>query len=244
MFETDDNAMGFRRSEGSFVVAYKLPQTAFQERAEQYLVGCGMPKSAWLAWSNMHINPLAAIAHYYTSEMALLALAICMITGMHLDFSTNFWLVTAPWMVYILINITIAVGFWRCGPEFVEVKGYDLLLLAATLGCFPLLYVGYIAQVSAVPWNNRVLFMCVHVVAIWLASQTLLAGKVKGEHPAQPRTSILKPVLRATVNTMLLWDALTDLVVFKSLLHQVCVHILTLSLLLCSCDVAHIVCCF
>lgn len=63
------------------------------------------------------------------------------------------------------------------------------------------------------------LVSCVNVAAI-LINSLCMAERIKGEHPAVPRTTIFKPVVQSTVNTMLLWDALTDLSVFKSPLEQ------------------------
>lgn len=124
---------------------------------------------------NAH-QPVVAIPHCYASEIGLHVLSVCTVTGMHLENSLNFWLVTLPLIMFTLVCFATDIGFWKRGPDFVNVKLYPPLLLTLAVLVLPVLYVGYLGPISAVPWNNSVLLMCVNLAAIWMYAQTGLAG--------------------------------------------------------------------
>lgn len=226
LFSTaEDNSRLCEHGNGKCVGICDLPNgevraVAFQTRAKMLFLRCGMPESAWQDWGKMHVSPLVAIAHFYIFQILLHAIEIYMVTGMHLDNSIYFWGVTLPYILHAALSV-VADGYgWIYGPSFVHRKIYPPLFFLTVVSSLPLYYVAYLGPESAVPWNNRFYFACVHVVCIWFATQTMVAGKVKGMHPAEPRTSILGPAVQATMSTMLLWDAITDITVLKSLVEQ------------------------
>ena len=82
-------------------------------------------------------------------------------------------------------------------------------------------YLGYIGPQQTVPWNNRLQFLVVSSLSIAFVHLAAAAGGIPGEHPVEPRISIMRPVFRAVIQTLRVTDSLTDLSLIGELLTDV-----------------------
>lgn len=180
----------------------------------------GITDSAWDGWGQIHVQPSTAMGHFYVSEAGFNLAGSCLVSGVPINRLWN--MVAVPLMLTIITNVVIDVAFWRLGPNFVRTKAYALCIMVNFVGTFPLVYAGYLASLSWVPWNNRLHFVCVHAVMIFFANQSATAGKIVGEQPQEPRTTIMHPFLRATLRTLHFVDGLTDLSMILTFIEAVC----------------------
>jgi hypothetical protein len=186
-------------------------------QSRSWFLRLGMTSSGWEGWGKLHVNPHVAIAYFYSVELVQLVSGLYLITGVAFEH----YIVSIPWTVFIICNFIIYISFWRYGPMVAHHKLYPALLGTALIGMLPMLYVGYAGPLSTVPWNNRLHFVCASVPGAVFGTESASAGKVAGEHPPQPRHSIMMPVLRNTFKSILLADALTDLTLVRTMFEQV-----------------------
>lgn len=144
--------------------------------------------------------------------------------GLNFQNSLHFYIVAIPNLVILSLTFVASAFYWRLGPDFAHHKllqGIVAVIVPCTL---PMLYFGYLGDIEAVPWNDRLIFSLLNFLYLFFASQAGEAGANMGGHPLEPRTSIVTPCVQATINSILLWDALTDMSLIRILVAQVCVH--------------------
>ena len=198
-----------------------MPPDGTHNRAKAWCLRLGMSSSAWHAFGKMHVNPLTAIQHSVASDVGLSVFYAYTATGLPFNHSWVFYVVTCSHMINTIGVIGISCVFWRVGPALACHRLFPAIQALITLLSMPIHYAGYLGPLFAVPWHNRLKFVCVNAFSHFFVTQTCLAGKVQGEHPAEPRTSIIRPMLEGTIRTLQMVDALTDLSMIRTLIDVV-----------------------
>jgi hypothetical protein len=86
-----------------------------------------------------------------------------------------------------------------------------------------LAYCSFAGPLENMPFNGNI----IHVLAVYaviFSSGNIAnkAGMLFSEHPACPRTSMLKPMLQSVINTLRMIDNLTDISTIRIISLQVC----------------------
>ena len=109
-------------------------------------------------------------------------------------------------------------GWW--GPIAANYKLFQAVGMLSVLCSLPMLYGATWGPDATVPWHDRFHFICAHAV-MFFGLEACSAGGVTGEYPAEPRTSIMQPLCRSAVCARMVFDALSDLALSRSLLAAV-----------------------
>lgn len=181
----------------------------------------GMTSTAWEGWGTLHVKPHVAACYYFSATAAMQVAGTCCLIGMP-DFRA---LGPVSLLAFLVYGVLLGLAFWRYGPcVVVHNRLYPAaLLLYAILG-LPSMLMGYLGSSDMAPYGNKLLFIGLNTVGMFGASHMMAAGGSKGEHPAQPRASILWPCVRGTIRAVQVMDALTNLAVIRTLLDQACPH--------------------
>lgn len=191
-------------------------------RGRAWCLRLGMTSSSWEGWAQMHVHPLVAMQFYFLPTIGVLLNGVYLFTGLSMDTnSLLFYAVTLPHALSIPVGVVLNCAMFRFGPQVVFHRMYQPMVLFTVALGGPVWYVGYIGPQESVPWNNRFHFLVFGSAFMLLAHLSGAAGGIPGEHPAEPRTSICKPVLHATIQTLRLNDALTDLSLIAELVTEV-----------------------
>ena len=217
------------------VLSQKSPQQP--DHRTKFCLPLGMSACSWEGWSRMHVDPLMAIRYFFFCEAVHIATCAYTVTGLRIDSSLYCFLVTVPMMLFTSCNVCTYLAFWRLGPEIVHHKLYTMSSLLTMICIIPVVLLGYMGPETMVPWNSRVHFVCVNASGTVFAEQSAAAGKSPRQHPQEPRTSLLKPIIRSAVVSLLLVDALTDLSLIRSLFERVCSTSFPSSLFCCTASI-------
>lgn len=125
-----------------------------------------------------------------------------------------------PLLIFVVHGILTDLLLWRYGLDVQEHKLYHIQIAVSSIFLLPSVFLGYLGPIDAVPFQNRLYYLCWASFGTFCTSHLMAAGGSTGEHPAHPRTSILIPFLRATRRTVQLVDAFSDLAVIKTLFEQ------------------------
>lgn len=170
----------------------------------------GMSSSAWDGWAEQHVNPFVAIRYFFGSAALSRAAAAYICTGVR-GHDHMYYVVMVPLVFYVVVLTGADCCYWRWGPEIVHHKLYQTLMALASLCMLPTGYVGFWGPDATVPWNSRFYFICVDAVFTFFVLQAASAGGVPGEHPTEPRTSIMGPCTRSALQALMVLDAASDL---------------------------------
>jgi uncharacterized membrane protein YjjP (DUF1212 family) len=107
----------------------------------------------------------------------------------------------------------------------VHLKLYPAALFLVVVMRLPLFYMGFIGPIVTVPWQNRFKFVCINCLGMILIQLSGVAAGTPGEHPVEPRTSIIPSVSRAIVQGLRIVDSMTDLSLITELLAEVPLHL-------------------
>lgn len=197
---------------------------AYKTDAKRFYMSVGMSENALEGYAMMHVDPVTGLRYFWVCQVGLMAALLVGFAGMTFDGSRIFYILTIPYCGVYTLQLTATMCFWRFGPDFAHHKVLQSIMGALSLCLLPMLYFGYLGPIETVPWNDRLVFSFVTLLMFLFASQAGQAGANMGEHPLEPRTSIIAPVVQGTINTILLWDALTDIGIIRSLLQQARLH--------------------
>ena len=180
-----------------------------------------MTASAWDGWCKLHVNPFVAMGYLFGFLGLAIAFACYCAIGIQGDsFIENVATVMAG--IHTLILFAINLLFWRWGPGVARHKLYPLFLLSLVLAGLPLALLGSLGPEASVPWDSRIHFLIFS--SLWMSAglQSFAAGLVPGEHPAEPRTSIMEPFASCCVRAVMMTDLWSDLTLIRSLVRAVC----------------------
>lgn len=133
-------------------------------RAKAWCLRLGMTSSAWAGYSRMHVNPMTAVYHATVSDVGFAFTCVYLATGLPFNHSWAFYAVTIPHLIYLVGLICNVCTFWRIGPELACHRLYPAVQAFFTVMGLPLMCVGFIGPLLAVPWNNRLKFVCVFCI--------------------------------------------------------------------------------
>lgn len=184
-----------------------------------------MTASSWDGWAKMHVNPFVAMRFYFIPAACDILVKGFLISSLPMHISGLFYVATLPYVLHTLVNVAVAYIFFRYGPQIVFHRMFMPSILIALVPSLPVLYLGYIGPQHTVPWNNRLKFLVVSFMNFFAGHLAAAAGGLPGEHPVEPRTSIVKPVCRAIIQTFKVTDSLTDLSLIVELVAEVCLCI-------------------
>jgi hypothetical protein len=211
------------RTSFSTVVTVRQGLEALKIRAKgrAWCLRLGMTASSWDGWARLHVNPTIQMGVYFLTTGLYILSACYILTALPFNNSTQLYLVTVPFALHTFILFMATCLIWRLGPQFVQFKYYPILLLLILAGDLPMLYVGYIGPIVTVPWQNRLRFVCIHCIATVFLLSSAACGGVPGEHPVEPRTSIIPTLSGAVIQSLWASDSLTDLALITALLEEV-----------------------
>lgn len=189
-------------------------------QARQWCLRLGMTTAGFEQWAKLHVNPLVAACHFIGSLAALHLTVLWVLIGMANFRALYMYVSRIPLWIYFGYGVLFDVVAWRYGPGVVDHKLYPALLSLSTSLLLPSVILGYLGPLEAVPFHNRFYYICLSSVGVFCTTQSMTAGGSKGDHPLEPRTSILWPFVRGTVRAVQLVDAFTDLAVIKTLMEQ------------------------
>ena len=138
-----------------------------------------------------------------------------------MDRSMLYYVMTVPFLLYLVIYIGMMCAVFRMGLKIVLHRMYLLAWICVVVLPGPVMYVGYFGPQETVPWNNRLQFLAVSFIVLLCSYLGAAAGCIPGEHPSEPRTSITQPVHRAVIQSLRLTDSLTDFSFIRELLEEV-----------------------
>ena len=181
----------------------------------------GMSATAWDGWAQLHVNPYVAMGYYFVSTTLMTVTAAYMGTGIQGE--GHIYYVALVSLVFNIIVCTAAtIAFWRWGPAVAHHKLSQPALAIAGLCLTPMFYVGYLGPEATIPWHNGLQWLLVSGLHIFFFLQSASAGGMPVEHPAEPRTGIMEPVLGSALHALMMVDALSDLCLTRSLVEVVC----------------------
>ena len=180
-----------------------------------------MTASAWDGWCKLHINPFAAMGYLFGfSGLSKVFVCYCAVGIQGDDFIEN--VITVMAGIHIVFLLALDILFWRWGPGVVCHKLYPTLLLSLVLTGVPLMLLGSLGPEELVPWDSRIHFLIFSSLWMFMELQEGAAGLVPGEHPAEPRTSIMMPFATCCVRAVMMIDLWSDLTLIRSLVRAVC----------------------
>lgn len=184
---------------------------------KSFFIRLGMSESALEGWTKLHVNPVVALWYFWASQAGLLVVLLTIIAGMKFDNSVHLYIITIPFIAAFMLQLIADVFFWRLGPDFAHHKMLSGIMITLVACSLPMLLFGYLGAREVVPWNSRIMFSGQTLLMFFFASQAAQAGANGGEHPIQPRTSITMPVVQGLMESILVWDALVDIGLIRSL---------------------------
>lgn len=191
-------------------------------RGRAWCLRCGMKASSWDGWAKMHVNPFIAMHLYFLPMLCeVFVLRFYVLTSLPMHSSTLFYVMTLPYALHMIVGPAMCYAMFRVGPQVVFHRVYLLALLFVVLLSLPVAGVAYVGPLHIVPWNDRFHFLIVNSGSYLCVHLGAAAGGISGEHPSEPRTSIIQPIFRAVIQTIRLIDSLTDLSVIGELLTEV-----------------------
>ena len=198
----------------------------YNERGRAWCLRLGMSAGSWDGWAKMHANPLVAMCYFFLSYFLATSAMAYMCTGVRGE-GYMYFVVLVTFGCDVVVNSAVLALFWRWGPAVVHHKlfpaGPVFLALCGMPMCY-MCYVAFVGSEATVPWNDSLHCLSIMCSVVVFMLQASAAGLVPGEHPAEPRTSIREPIIRAAMLTLLFLDAFSDLEVIRSLLMAVCSH--------------------
>lgn len=206
----------------------------------------GMTNRAWEGWEKLHVKPHVAVCYYFSANAGVYASSIWIVIGSAKFRALYMYLCALPMLGFTVNGTLIVLFVWRHGPDVVHHKVYEFACLVCTVLSLPSCVLGYIGPIDAVPFHHRFFYICVSSIGMFATSHAMAAGGTSGEHPLQPRTSILRPFVRGTIRAAQLVDAFTDLAVITTLVEQACPHLLLMSNLYrcyCTCGLTALLVC-
>lgn len=206
-------------SENEFEISGTVPW-ACHARGREWCLRLGMTSSAWDGWCKLHTNPLVAMCYFFGFVVLTNAVSCVLAVGIQGNsfvekstiISTGFHLVMVKAIFFL---------FWRWGPGVSCQRLYLPLIFSCALSAMPLMLLGNLGPEALVPWGNRLHFLIGNCVWLLCGLQGFAAGIVPGEHPAEPRSSIMYPVARAFVQAILWTDFWSDASLIRSLMNAV-----------------------
>ena len=181
-----------------------------------------MTASSWEGWAELHVNPFVAMGYFYGFAALERAAAVYICTGVRGD-DHMFYVVIVPLVSFVVMGGTALDWFvWRRGPATVKHKLFQAFVVLSTLSSMPMLYVGNLGPEATVPWHDRFHILCATAIITFCGHQRCSAGLIPGEHPAEPRTSIMEPFCRSAIHALVVLDAVSDLALSRYLLTAVC----------------------
>lgn len=184
---------------------------------KSFYMRLGMSESALEGWSKLHVNPVVALWYFWASQAGLLVVLLTIIAGMKFEKAIHLYIITIPCIGSFVLQLIADMFFWRLGPGFAHHKMLTGIMITMLACGLPMLLFGYLGAREVVPWNSRIMFSGQSLLVFFFASQAAQAGANGGEHPIQPRTSITMPVVQGLMESILVWDALVDLGLIRSL---------------------------
>ena len=160
----------------------------------------------------MHVNPFIAMLFYFLSVIGDNLAKAYLVTCLPMHRSILYYALTLPYVLHMVTNLAFYCAMFRNGPQFVFHRMYLPIVLSGVVLSLP---------VHVVPWSNQLKVLIVRVATILFTHLTAAAGGLPGEHPVEPRTSIMKPVCRAVIQTLRVTDSLTDLSLIWELVAEV-----------------------
>ena len=195
----------------------------YNERGRAWCLRLGMSAGSWDGWAKMHANPLVAMCYFFLSYFLATSAMAYMCTGVRGE-GYMYFVVLVTFGCDVVVNSAVLALFWRWGPAVVHHKLFPAGPVFLALCGMPMCYVAFVGSEATVPWNDSLHCLSIMCSVVVFMLQASAAGLVPGEHPAEPRTSIREPIIRAAMLTLLFLDAFSDLEVIRSLLMAVCSH--------------------
>lgn len=136
------------------------------------------------------MNPFIGMAYYFVSAVASLVAKAYFASGMPMERSIYCYMLTIPFLLHMILSAATVCGIWVIGPQLAhEIFPAGILV---TVACFlPAHTAGFVGPLRAVPWGNRFKFVLVESLIFALEQQTAAAGGLSGEHPSEPRVTIV-----------------------------------------------------
>ena len=169
----------------------------------------------------MHVNPFVAMRFFFLPAACGTLMNAYIVTSLSMHMSTLCYVATLSHLLHVVVFLAMACAMFRLGPQAVLHRMYQVAMVCMAVLAWPMWYLGYIGPQQTVPWNNRLQFLVVSSLSIAFVHLAAAAGGIPGEHPVEPRISIMRPVFRAVIQTLRVTDSLTDLSLIGELLTDV-----------------------
>ena len=204
-------------------VRHGVAKLRYNERGRAWCLRLGMSAGSWDGWAKMHANPSVSMSYFFLSYSLATSAIAYMCTGVRGE-GHMYFVVLVPFGCDVVVNSAVLALFWWWGVVIAHHKLYPAVPAFLALCAMPMCYVAFLGSETTVPWNNS--FHCISIMCLvsFFMLRAAASGLVPGEHPAEPRTSIMEPIIRASTLTLLFLDAFSDLAVIRSLLVAVCSH--------------------
>jgi hypothetical protein len=147
-----------------------------------------------------------------------------------LSFITYFvGLLRSSWQPYLGVVAAVSnsskfVGtavFYIYGPLFARSKLFAFFTTVWLLPEIFLSALGFVGGQNTVPFQNRLVHACLLGLSMWLNNISGMLGASRDDHPLQPYSSFRCALISATVRTLHLMDAFTDMALVRMILAQV-----------------------
>ena len=126
-----------------------------------------------------------------------------------------------PYTISLILHVTHTVLLWRVGPAVTRSTLFLVSLPVYWGGQSTAAVWTFLGPLDSYPFQSSVHFLIFITVAVAPLNVTHKCGLLYTEHPPTPRSSMLKPMLKAAVMTSRFMDNLTDFGLFRTVLDEV-----------------------
>jgi hypothetical protein len=180
-----------------------------------------MHGDAAAGWCKMSETPCVCLVSFFIFQW----LTLLSFGGMF-----TLGLLRSPWFPYIVIPCGIYGSmdivwfgmFWRYGPGFAWSRLFTIVNPVISVQVVFLVLISHIVPGIATPFGSKPVYTVALFASIFTLHMSCLLGREPYEQPLRPHRSIVAPLVTATIRTVRLMDALTDVGIVHLISRKVC----------------------
>jgi hypothetical protein len=183
------------------------------------LKGLGMTEAALTSWEAMDLSVAQALCYCFGSLVVLVScIAYLLFAGVPL----TRYIHSIPCITTLLIVIGLFASLWRNGPPAAKHPLYLTALPCGAVSGAVAFVVSFLGPLEDYPFESYLHFLIVTAIPVFSGNLWLKSGGFFTEHPPEPRTSMVKPLLQSAIITARCLDNLTDISTIRIVMVEVC----------------------
>jgi hypothetical protein len=186
-----------------------------------------MHASAADGWTAMSMKPRAAVCIFFVSD--ILCISICFLTFviglLHSSWQPFVGISLVP---FFTLEFVLTFCFWRNGPMLAKTKFYSLVFFVWLCAGSPIPLLTFLGPPATLPFNSLLASTLLTGATVFASNVVNKLGRVPLDHPPAPMPNFRIVFFDATVRTLRIMDALTDMILIRLLAAKVVHHTVVL----------------